>query len=88
VQDFVPVPLTLSTAMFVSGQDNRKKEIHIPRGRGEKRLQAALLQYYQQRNTKVIADCLHTRRKDDLLRQILRSKVTNREAKPLAGWDL
>lgn len=88
VQDFVPVPLTLSTAMFVSGRDAREKEIYIPQGRGEKRLQAALLQYYQSRNSKVIADCLRTRRRDDLLRQIRRSQVPNRGAKSPAGWDL
>ncbi|MFH1370813.1 MAG: YgiQ family radical SAM protein [Planctomycetota bacterium] len=88
VQDFVPVPLTLSTAMFVSGQNARSKEIYVPRGRGEKRLQTALLQYYQSRNLKVIADCLRTRRRDDLLRQIRRSQVPNRGAKSPSDWDI
>jgi uncharacterized radical SAM protein YgiQ len=88
VQDFVPVPLTLSTAMFVSGQDAHEKEIYIPRGRGEKRLQAALLQYYQSRNSKLITDCLRSRRRDDLLHQIRRSQVTNRGAKPPSDWDI
>jgi uncharacterized radical SAM protein YgiQ len=88
VQDFVPVPLTLSTAMFVSGRDAREKEIYIPRGRGEKRLQAALLQYYQSRNSKAITGCLRTRRRNDLLRQIQHSQVPNRGAHPPAAWDL
>ena len=45
VQDFVPVPLTASTAMYVAGQDSHGRQIHVPSGRHEKRLQAALLQY-------------------------------------------
>ena len=32
VQDFVPAPLALATAMYVSGRSPRKKPIHIPRG--------------------------------------------------------
>jgi uncharacterized radical SAM protein YgiQ len=86
VQDFVPVPLTLSTAMFVSGQDNRKKEIYIPRGRGEKRLQAALLQYYHKQNTKTIAEFLNNSRNTNLLRKIRRLQLT--PAKSPANWDI
>ncbi len=88
VQDFVPVPLTLSTAMFVSGEDARGKEIYTPRGRGEKRLQAALLQYYQKRNTKVITNSLHSHGRGDLLGKIRRLQITTKSAKPPAGWDL
>ncbi len=87
VQDFVPIPLTMSTAMFVSGQDPQGNNIHIPRGRAEKRLQAAMLQYYQRRNTKVIADFLRSRHQTNLLRQIQRLQVTTRAAKSPAGWD-
>ncbi|MBL7216006.1 MAG: YgiQ family radical SAM protein, partial [Phycisphaerae bacterium] len=54
VQDFVPVPLALATAMYVSGLSPKGKRIHIPRGRSEKRLQAAMLQYYDKRNFKLI----------------------------------
>jgi uncharacterized radical SAM protein YgiQ len=88
VQDFVPIPLTLSAAMFISEQDTKGKKIHVPQGRGEKRLQAALLQYYQPRNSKIIADCLRTHHRNDLLGQIRRPQVTNKGDRPLAGWDL
>jgi hypothetical protein len=74
--------------MFVSGQDTKGKKIYIPQGRGEKRLQAALLQYYQSRNTKLITDCLRTRNHNDLLRQIRRSQVTKRADKPPTDWDI
>ena len=70
VQDFVPVPLALATAMFVSGLSPKRKSIHIPRGRGEKRLQMALLQYYDRRNYKAINEYLSPRNKHKLLAQI------------------
>jgi uncharacterized radical SAM protein YgiQ len=88
VQDFVPVPLTLSTAMFVSGQNTKGQEIHIPRGRSEKRLQAALMQYYQKQNVKIISDCLRHSRRGELLREIQRLHFTSRAEKPPADWDI
>ena len=88
VQDFVPVPLTLSTAMFVSGKEPEGKQIYVPAGRKEKRLQAALLQYYQKQNAPIIADCLRANRRGDLLGAIRRLQVASRPAKPPADWDL
>ncbi len=75
VQDFVPVPLALATAMYVSGLSPKGKRIHIPKGRGEKRLQAALLQYYDKRNWKLIEGAMGPRGKHKLLAQIRRLQV-------------
>ena len=75
VQDFVPVPLALATAMYVSGLSPKGKPLHIPRGRSEKRLQAALLQYYDKRNYKQIAAFLSPRNKHKLLAQIRRLQL-------------
>jgi uncharacterized radical SAM protein YgiQ len=72
VQDFVPVPLTLSTAMYVSGTDTGGKQIHVPRSRNEKRLQAALLQYYQPQNRKLISQFMQQQGHTDLLPKISR----------------
>jgi uncharacterized radical SAM protein YgiQ len=88
VQDFVPVPLTLSTAMFVSERDTKEHSIHIPNGRAEKRLQAALMQYYLKQNVDTISDCLRNSRRSDLLREIQRLHWTSQAGKPLSGWDL
>ena len=82
VQDFVPSPLTLSTAMYVSGRDRRGKKIHIPTGRREKRLQAALLQYYNPRNKKIITDFLHANSRADLLGKIRRLSNSTPESPP------
>jgi len=83
VQDFVPVPLALATAMYVSSLSPKRKHIHIPRGRGEKSLQMALLQYYDKRNYKQIAHCLTPRGKHKLLSQIrnLQADTSSKERK-------
>jgi len=70
VQDFVPIPLTLSAAMYVAGTDWRGRDIHAPRSRKEKRLQAAVLQYYEPQNKKLIGDFLREHRRTDLLPRI------------------
>jgi uncharacterized radical SAM protein YgiQ len=88
VQDFVPVPLTLSTAMFVSQQDTQQRQIHVPSGRAEKRLQACLMQYYLRQNAGILSDCLRSSRRGDLLSEIRRLHWKSQAGKPLAGWDL
>jgi radical SAM superfamily enzyme YgiQ (UPF0313 family) len=70
VQDFVPIPLTLATAMYVSGLDAARRPIHVPRSRKEKRLQAALLHYYQPANRKAIEEFLRSQGRTDLLNAI------------------
>jgi radical SAM superfamily enzyme YgiQ (UPF0313 family) len=70
VQDFVPVPLTASTAMYVAGQDARGRKIHVPAGRREKRLQAALLQYYREPNARLITEHLQSSGHRDLLKDL------------------
>jgi hypothetical protein len=62
--------------MYVSGTDPVGKKIHVPRSRNEKRLQAALLQYYQPRNKKLISRFLQQQGHADLLSKI------NRKSKP------
>jgi radical SAM superfamily enzyme YgiQ (UPF0313 family) len=70
VQDFIPIPLTMSAAMYVSEVDEKGRKIFVARGRKEKRIQAALLQYYDRRNRKVVTDFLRAKGRGDLLRRI------------------
>jgi uncharacterized radical SAM protein YgiQ len=78
VQDFVPVPLTASTAMYVAGRDPRGRPIHVPTGRREKRLQAALLQYYREPNARLLAEHLQSSGHRDLLKNLQRIWSGNR----------
>ena len=45
VQDFTPIPLTMATAMYVSGIDQHGNKLHVARGRQEKKSQMGLLKY-------------------------------------------
>lgn len=81
VQDFVPAPMCLSTAMFVSGRSPAGKPIYVPKGRREKRLQLALMQYYDRRNEKLLAAHLKSVGKDALLEQIRRVQRQHTPAK-------
>jgi uncharacterized radical SAM protein YgiQ len=81
VQDFVPVPLTLSTAMYVAGRDAQGRTIHVPSGRREKRLQAALLQYYRQPNVRLLTEYLQSAGHGKLLKELGRTWSTNRRRK-------
>jgi radical SAM superfamily enzyme YgiQ (UPF0313 family) len=78
VQDFVPIPLTTSTAMFVSGKDTKGNKIYIPKGRGEKKLQAALMQFSEDRNKKTVTDFLRTQKRNDLI--IATEKIRRRKS--------
>lgn len=78
VQDFVPIPSTLSTAMYVSGVDPSGRSIYISRSRKEKRLQAALLQYYLPQNKKLISDFLRKHNRTNLLPKIHRLSISKR----------
>jgi uncharacterized radical SAM protein YgiQ len=70
VQDFIPIPLTMSAAMYVAGLSPRKKTISVPRGQGDKKLQLALLQYHDRRNAKMLANYLSARNLHKLLARI------------------
>ncbi len=70
VQDFVPAPLALSTAMYVSGRSPKNKIIVIPKGHSDKKLQMALLQYYDKRNWRLIENYLSARGHLRLLSQV------------------
>ena len=66
VQDFTPVPLTLSTAMYVSGMDSKGKKIFIPKGHSEKNLQLALLQFARPENQRILINYFSSKGRKDL----------------------
>jgi len=72
VQDFVPAPLALSTAMYVSGRSPQGKRIVVPKGRADKRLQFALLHYWDVRHGRQIENYLTAQGRGKLLAQIRR----------------
>ncbi|MEM2124208.1 MAG: YgiQ family radical SAM protein [Methanolinea sp.] len=69
VQDFTPTPMTVSTCMYHTGLDPFTMEpVHVPRGR-EKRIQRALLQYWDPRNRALVREALLAAGRGDLVGQ-------------------
>ncbi len=85
VQDFVPSPLTAATAMYVSGRNAKGKSIHIPTSRREKRIQGALLQYYEPRNRRLLAEFLRESKREDLLERIVAGTKKGRKGEGEKG---
>ena len=68
VQDFIPTPGTLSTAMFYSGYNPlTMKKIHIVTDMREKAMQRALLQYKKPQNRELVEEALILCGRTDLI---------------------
>lgn len=75
VQDFIPLPMTLSAAMYYTGSDPFSgKKIYIPKGERERRLQRALIQYKIPGNKKLIYEALKKIGKINFFGSFLRNK--------------
>lgn len=67
VQDFYLTPGSLSTAMYYTGYDPlTMEEIHVPKRR-EKKLQRALLQFWDPRNYQWVKEALTACGRTDLI---------------------
>jgi len=68
VQDFIPTPGTLSTAMFYSGYNPlTMKRIHVVDDMREKAMQRALLQYRKPQNRDLVEEALRLCGRSDLI---------------------
>ncbi len=68
VQDFYPTPGTVSTCMFYTGLDPYTlKEVYVARNEHDKALQRALLQYFNPKNKKLVAEALKKAGRTDLI---------------------
>jgi hypothetical protein len=68
VQDFIPSPGTLSTAMFYSGYNPlTMKKVHVVNDMREKAMQRALLQYGKPQNRDLVEEALILCGRKDLI---------------------
>ena len=68
VQDFIPTPGSLSTAMYYSGYHPLTGEkVHVPKSERERRMQRALMQYYKPENRTLVVEALTILRRKDLI---------------------
>ena len=74
VQDFTPVPMTLSTAMYYTGLDPMTgKKVHVPLG-DEKRIQRALLQWKDPKQYDYVISGLLKAGRSDLIGDLVPNK--------------
>ena len=68
VQDFIPTPGSMATAMYYTGLDPRTMEkIYVPRSAQEKAWQRALLQYRDPKNYELVYEALVKAGREDLI---------------------
>lgn len=59
IQDFIPLPMTISGCMYYTGKDPfTLRDIYVSKGLRERKLQRALLQYTQPNNRKYVIEAL------------------------------
>jgi len=68
VQDFIPAPFDVATAMYYTGIDPfTKKPVHIARQLRDRKLQRALMQFFKPENYFEVREALHQAKRTDLI---------------------
>ncbi|HND53154.1 MAG TPA: YgiQ family radical SAM protein, partial [Pirellulaceae bacterium] len=68
VQDFIPAPFDVATAMYYTGIDPfTKKPVHISRQLRDRRMQRALLQFFKPENYFTVREALQQAGRSDLI---------------------
>jgi uncharacterized radical SAM protein YgiQ len=68
VQDFIPAPYDIATAMYYTGLDPFTKEpVPVARGLKDRRLQRALMQFFKPENYFLVREALETAGRRDLI---------------------
>jgi uncharacterized radical SAM protein YgiQ len=68
VQDFIPTPMSIASAMYYTGVDPLDGEpVHVARGLREKRLQKALLLYWDASQHELAREALREAGREDLI---------------------
>ena len=68
VQDFIPAPMDIATAMYHTGLDPLTLEpVHVARGLRDRRLQRALLQFFKPENWFEVREALELAGRGDLI---------------------
>jgi radical SAM superfamily enzyme YgiQ (UPF0313 family) len=68
VQDFIPTPMSMATSMYVTGLDPFTQEpVYVAKGLREKRMQKALLQYWDVAQHDLAREALIKAKRGDLI---------------------
>ena len=68
VQDFIPTPMSMATSMYLTGLDPFTQEpVYVAKGLREKRMQKALLQYWDVEQHDLAREALIKAKRGDLI---------------------
>ena len=82
VQDFIPAPFDVATAMYYTGIDPfTKKEVYIAKQLRDRKLQRALLQFFKPENYFEVREALQKARRTDLIGDGCDSLIPSRPPK-------
>jgi uncharacterized radical SAM protein YgiQ len=82
VQDFIPAPFDVATAMYYTGLDPfTKKPVHIARHLRDRKLQRALMQFFKPENYFEVREALQQAKRTDLIGDGCDSLIPSRPPK-------
>ncbi|HEX5105931.1 MAG TPA: YgiQ family radical SAM protein, partial [Pirellulaceae bacterium] len=82
VQDFIPAPFDVATAMYYTGLDPfTKKPVHIARHLRDRKLQRALMQFFKPENYFEVREALQQAKRTDLIGDGCDSLIASRPPK-------
>jgi len=74
VQEFIPLPMTRACVQYTTGRDPiTRKELYVPRGGRERRLQKALVRWKDPENKRLVLEALQEAEREDLVEPFLRA---------------
>lgn len=87
VQEFIPLPMTRACVQYVTGLDPMTmKELHVPRGERERRMQKALVRWKAPESAVLVEEALKLGGREDLLPQF-RHKTARQRSRERANTD-
>ncbi len=88
IQDFIPLPMTISAAMYHTGKDPMTGSgIYVAKGLRERKLQRALIQYDNPKNRKYVIEALKKLGRMDLAGDFLSKSYPHRSRRLNVGYD-
>lgn len=89
VQEFIPLPMTRACVQFVTGKDPMTmKELHVPRGERERRMQKALVRWKAPESRLLVEEALNAAGRADLLERFQRATRASKERSREVDLDL
>lgn len=79
VQEFIPLPMTRACVQYVTGKDPLTyKELHVPRGERERRMQKALVRWKAPESRPLVEEALQKAGRADLYERFVRAIAAQR----------